>query len=184
MLLYLHGFRSVGLCYKGAIIRTFNVCSLTPNLPYVPSLAIEFIELLIKKYQKKHDICLIGSSLGGYYATFLAEKYRLRTVLVNPVVNAYQTLLPAIGRVYIPYSNQTFLWTMDLALSLKQYFSDQITPSLYCVMLQKGDRVLRYQEAQEKFSGSKMVIQEGGSHRFEDFHLQKDLILQWMNQVS
>ena len=91
MLLYLHGFRSVGLCYKGSLIASFAPNALTPNLPYVPDLAIELIENFIKKYQKTQKICLVGSSLGGYYATFLAEKYQLKAVLINPVINAYQT---------------------------------------------------------------------------------------------
>ncbi|WP_104721337.1 YqiA/YcfP family alpha/beta fold hydrolase [Helicobacter mesocricetorum] len=184
MLLYLHGFRSVGLCYKGTIIRNFSSCSLTPNLPYVPTLAIEFIQSLIEKYQKQHKICLIGSSLGGYYATFLAEKYHLKAILVNPVVDGYKTLLPAVGRIHIPYSNETFLWTLDLALSLKQYFVENITPSLYYVMLQKGDKVLNYRNAAQKFKDSKILLQEGGSHRFENFQDQKDSILQWANGIE
>ncbi len=179
MLLYLHGFRSIGLCYKGTIIRDFSPHSLTPNLPYIPDLAIEFIQSLIEKYQKQYKICLIGSSLGGYYATFLAEKYDLKAILVNPVIDGYKTLLPAVGRIHIPYNNQTFLWTIDLALSLKQYYVETITPSLYYVMLQKGDKVLNYKNAVEKFRDSKMLLQEGGSHRFENFQDQKDSILQW-----
>ena len=74
VLLYLHGFRSVGLCYKGKQIASFAPNSLTPNLPYVPDLAISYAESLIQKYGAQ-NLCLIGSSLGGYYATFLAEKY-------------------------------------------------------------------------------------------------------------
>lgn len=182
MLLYLHGFRSIGLCYKGTIIRDFSPHSLTPNLPYVPDLAIEFIQSLIEKYQKQYKICLIGSSLGGYYATFLAEKYHLKAILVNPVIDGYKTLLPAVGRIHISYNNQTFLWTMDLALSLKQYYVETITPSLYYVMLQKEDKVLNYKNAVEKFRDSKMLLQEGGSHRFENFQDQKDSILQWADE--
>ena len=88
MLLYLHGFRSVGLCYKGKQIITFAPDALTPNLSYVPTLAIALAESLIAEYSKTHKICLIGSSLGGYYATFLAQKYHLKAVLVNPVIDA------------------------------------------------------------------------------------------------
>lgn len=179
MLLYLHGFRSIGLCYKGSLIAKFSPNALTPNLPYVPSLAMNLAQSLIEKHQKNHKICLIGSSLGGYYATFLAEKYHLKAVLVNPVVDAYKTLLPAIGKVDVSYNGESFLWTVDLVESLKQYFVDLISSELYCVLLQKGDRVLDYRVAEQKFRDSKLVIQEGGSHHFDDFIQQKELILQW-----
>ncbi|MDY5615704.1 MAG: YqiA/YcfP family alpha/beta fold hydrolase [Helicobacter sp.] len=179
MLLYLHGFRSVGLCYKGSLIASFAPNALTPNLPYVPDLAIELIENFIKKYQKTQKICLVGSSLGGYYATFLAEKYQLKAVLINPVINAYQTLLPAIGKVSISYNRESFIWTLDLVESLKKYYVEAINPSLYCVLLQKGDRILDYRVAAQKFKDSKLVIEEGGSHHFDNFLSQKDLLLSW-----
>lgn len=85
-LLYLHGFRSVGLCYKGRELASFAPNSLTPNLSYVPSLAIAYVESIIQKYGTQ-NLCLVGSSLGGYYATYLADKYAIKAVLVNPVVN-------------------------------------------------------------------------------------------------
>lgn len=179
MLLYLHGFRSVGLCYKGSLIADFAPDALTPDLPYVPDLAIELTESLIQKHQKTQKICLVGSSLGGYYATFLAEKYRLKAVLINPVVDAYKTLLPAIGKVSVSYNGENFLWTLDLVESLKKYFVSAIDSSLYCVLLQKGDRVLDYRVAAQKFKDSKLVIEEGGSHHFDNFISQKNLLLEW-----
>ncbi|WP_300764744.1 YqiA/YcfP family alpha/beta fold hydrolase [Helicobacter sp. UBA3407] len=182
MLLYLHGFRSVGLCYKGKQVVTFAPDVLTPNLSYVPTLAIALAESLIAEYSKTHKICLIGSSLGGYYATFLAQKYHLKAVLVNPVIDAYKTLLPAIGRVNVPYQKTSFFWSLNLVESLKQYFVDSITPELYCVLLQKGDQVLDYRIAAHKFKDSKLIIQEGGSHHFDNFMSQKDTILKWAEE--
>ncbi|WP_245596253.1 YqiA/YcfP family alpha/beta fold hydrolase [Helicobacter rodentium] len=178
VLLYLHGFRSVGLCYKGKQIASFAPDSLTPSLSYVPDLAIACAEGLIKKYGAQ-NLCLIGSSLGGYYATYLAEKYAIKAVLVNPVINAYKTLLPAIGQVNVSYNNTSFFWSLNLVESLKKYFVDSITPELYCVLLQSGDQVLDYRIAAQKFKDSKLIIEEGGSHHFDNFISQKNTILEW-----
>lgn len=179
-LLYLHGFRSVGLCYKGRELASFAPNSLTPNLSYVPSLAIAYVESIIQKYGTQ-NLCLVGSSLGGYYATYLADKYAIKAVLVNPVVNAYETLLPAIGRVFVSYSSESFFWDLSLVESLKQYYVKSLQGELYCVLLQKGDKVLDYRIAKERFLDCKCIIQEGGSHRFENFLSQKETILSWAN---
>lgn len=182
-LLYLHGFRSVGLCYKGKQIASFAPSSLTPNLSYIPQLAISYAQSLIVEYGAE-NLCLVGSSLGGYYATYLADKYAIKAVLINPVVNAYETLLPAIGRVLVPYTRESFFWDLSLVESLKQYFVEHIQSELYCVLLQKGDKVLDYRIAKERFRDCKCIIQEGGSHRFEDFLSQKDKILKWANSTK
>lgn len=177
-LLYLHGFRSVGLCYKGREILSFAPNSLTPNLPYVPSLAIAFVESLIQQYGA-NNLCLVGSSLGGYYATYLADKYGINAVLVNPVIDAYKTLLPAVGRVFVSDSGGSFLWDLSLVESLREYYVDSLSYSLYCVLLQTGDKVLDYRVAQKRFLGCKCVVEDGGSHRFENFLNHKETILAW-----
>ncbi|MBX7490867.1 YqiA/YcfP family alpha/beta fold hydrolase [Helicobacter turcicus] len=179
-LLYLHGFRSVGLCHKGQQIVSFAPSSLTPNLSYVPCLAIAYAESLIQKHGVQ-NLCLVGSSLGGYYATYLAHKYGIKAVLVNPVVDAYATLLPAIGRVLVSYTGESFFWDLSLVESLKRYYVECIRSELYCVLLQKGDKVLDYRIAKGRFRDCKCIVEEGGSHHFENFLNQKETILMWAN---
>lgn len=180
MLLYIHGFRSVGLCYKGSLIKEFSEDSLTPNLPYAPKLAIKLLEeIILKNLEQSCKISLIGSSLGGYYAIYLAHKFNLKAVLVNPAVYAYRNLSLAIGKVNVPYSGETFLWTQDLVEDLKELEVKNIDYKLFMVLLQKGDEVLDYREAALKLKDSKLLIYEGGSHRFDNFEMQKENILQW-----
>lgn len=179
-LLYIHGFRSVGLCIKGRKIASFAPNALTPDLPYVPKLAIALLESIILE-KGVDNLCLIGSSLGGFYAIFLAQKYGIKTILINPVIDGYKTLLPAIGKVNVTYNGEAFFWSLDLVESLKAYNVQEISPKLYCVLLQKGDKVLDYRVAAQKFKDSKCIIQEGGSHRFENFSALKSEILQWAN---
>lgn len=181
-LLYIHGFRSVGLCYKGSIIKQFAPDALTPNLPYPPKLAMALLEDLINSYLKtSQSLCLIGSSLGGYYATYLAEKYQLKAILINPVIDAYKTLYPAIGRVNISYNQKSFLWTKDLLEDLRDFQISCITPTHYLVLLQKGDKILDYKIAASFFSQCQLVIEEKGSHHFDNFESKKDLILSFAN---
>lgn len=182
-LLYLHGFRSVGLCYKGRQISSFAPNAILPNLSYIPQLAIAYAQSLIAEYGAE-NLCLVGSSLGGYYATYLADKYAIKAVLINPVVDAYATLLPAIGRVIVPYTRESFFWDFSLVESLKQYVVKNIQSELYCVLLQTGDKVLDYRIAKERFRDCKCIIQEGGSHQFENFLSQKDLILKWADSTN
>ncbi|MDA3966948.1 MULTISPECIES: YqiA/YcfP family alpha/beta fold hydrolase [Helicobacter] len=178
MFLYLHGFRSIGMCYKGRIIFSSLPNSILPDLPYVPKLAINLAENIIKNNNIK---CIIGSSLGGYYATFLAEKYKIKSVLINPVINAYKTLLPAIGTIPISYNKQHFFWSLDLVESLKDYKTNNINYELYLLLLQKGDNILDYKEAQERFKDSKTIIEDGGSHRFENFQSKIEIIRSFAN---
>lgn len=178
MFLYLHGFRSIGMCYKGKIISSSFPNSILPNLPYVPKLAINLAENII---QNNNITCIIGSSLGGYYATFLSEKYKIKSVLINPVINAYKTLLPAIGTIPIPYNKQYFFWSLELVESLKNYETNKINSNLYLLLLQKADNILDYKEAQEKFKDSKLIIEEGGSHRFENFKSKIEIIKNFAN---
>lgn len=180
MFLYIHGFRSVGLCHKGSILKSFAPTSLLPDLPYSPKLAIEFLQKLILENKDK-KLCLIGSSLGGFYATYLAEKFQCKAVLINPLVYAYEMLYPAIGKIDVVKKNESFLWSLDLVNELNAFKVKKINSSLYFVLLQKGDSVLDYKIAKDFYKDSKMCIEEGGSHYFDDFLSKKDMILDFAN---
>lgn len=99
MILYIHGFGSSGEGGKAKIFREHfrkrGVPFMAPSLSYVPELAIKTLEEIIEMCE---DITLIGSSLGGYYAIYLAEKYGLKTVLINPAVRSSKTLKRAIDK--------------------------------------------------------------------------------------
>lgn len=178
MILYLHGFRSIGLCYKGKIISKHIPNSILPNLPYVPDFAINKAEDIIKNNNIK---CIVGSSLGGYYSTYLSDKYNIKSVLINPVIDAYKTLYLAIGTIPIQYTKEKFFWSLDLVESLIKYKVHDIKHELYLVMLQKGDEILDYKEAKDKFCNSKLIIEDGGSHRFDNFETKIEMILKFAN---
>jgi len=102
-LLYLHGFNSSPNSLKAQLIKQYMVdhkCVdqlLCPQIPEVPEQARVFLEVLVEEYIDDFNLSFVGSSLGGYYATYLAEKYSGNAVLVNPSVKPYETLALYLG---------------------------------------------------------------------------------------
>ena len=91
MIIYIHGFGSSGQGGKANLFRDYfksrGQSFIAPSLSYVPELAMSTLEELINSYD---EVELIGSSLGGYYSIYLAEKYGLKAVLVNPAIESLQ----------------------------------------------------------------------------------------------
>ncbi|KIM08694.1 MAG: esterase [Sulfurovum sp. FS06-10] len=171
MIIYIHGFGSSGQGGKAKEFREYfksiGEAFIAPSLSYVPKLAITTLEELINSYE---NVTLIGSSLGGYYAIYLAEKYGLKAVLINPAVESLKTLKRAINLTgYAPnyYDGSRFGWNASHLEMLKLYAVDEVASKDYLLLLQKGDDVLDYQEAIAKIPWAMMVIEEGGTHQFE-----------------
>lgn len=179
MILYIHGFGSSGQGGKSTQFRKYfksqNMAYIAPSLSYVPQLAMSTLEELIESYD---DVKLIGSSLGGYYAMYLAEKYSLKVVLINPAMKSAKTLQSVInkqGMAYNYYDESYFEWNLSHIEMLKEY---EVTnpQSKYLLMLQKGDEVLDYKDAIEKLPYAKHIVEEGGTHPFEGIERYFELI--------
>lgn len=171
MILYIHGFGSSGEGRKAKIFREHfrkrGVPFMAPSLSYIPELAIKTLEEIIEMCE---DITLIGSSLGGYYAIYLAEKYGLKAVLINPAVRSSKTLKRAIDKTGLAlnyYDSSHFEWRKSYLDMLEVLHCDTIERGEYYLMLQTGDEVLDYQEAVNKLPHAKTMIEEGGTHSFE-----------------
>lgn len=168
MILFIHGFASCGLGDKSrALIRHFGRDAvLTPDLAHDPGAAAAQLEALVAA----HDIdLLVGSSLGGHYATWLNRRHCLPAVLMNPAV-APQLLLAA-------YLGEHRRWCDGAPFRLTrrhlETFAGQVRPRLrpderYLVLLQAGDELLDYRVAAGYYRGHRVVVQPGGSHRFEN----------------
>ncbi|ACM92821.1 conserved hypothetical protein [Nautilia profundicola AmH] len=167
-IIYIHGFKSCGEGEKSKTIKShFNIkaITLTPNLPFSPKQAIKFLEDIITP-----DTVLIGSSLGGYYAIYLAEKYNLKAILINPSLKPYKTLKPYVGPQYRYCDNKPFKWKKSYLKDLKKY-KTELKNGKYLVLLQSGDEVLNYKKTLKKFKkhpNAKVVVEYGGNHRFEN----------------
>lgn len=170
MIIYIHGFGSSGIGGKSTLFKEyFKENIIMPSLSYVPSLAIhtleQLIEFLIKRGEK---INLVGSSLGGYYSLYLANKYSLKAVLINPSIYPYKTL-DKIGLSTNYFDMSSFEVTKEHINMLKIFEVKNIeNEKNFMVLLQKDDEVLDYKEAVEKLQNAKLYIEEGGNHSFEN----------------
>ncbi|CAA6812004.1 MAG: Putative esterase, FIGfam005057 [uncultured Sulfurovum sp.] len=176
MVIYIHGFGSSGKGGKALEFRTYfenqGIVCIAPSLSYVPELAMDTLEQLINTYDE--HITLIGSSLGGFYSIYLAEKYGLKAVLINPAVDSSKTLkrVLSIGETAKNYYDDSrFTWSEEHVDMLINYRSSSIKNGRYFLLLQKDDDVLDYREALAKLPNAKSIVEEGGSHPFE--HIER-----------
>jgi len=170
MVIYIHGFGGSGQGSKARAFREYfksiEEDFIAPSLPYNPKLAIESLKELIASY--KGDVCLIGSSLGGYYASYLSDMYEVnKVVLINPATKPYETLKRALGKAPNFYDDTTFTWDTNHINILKKLDKDEFKKEKFMVLLQKGDELLDYKDAIKKYKDAKVIVEDGGSHSFE-----------------
>ena len=185
MILYIHGFASSGKGIKAELLRDFFTENgekfLSPSLSFIPHLSVSTLENIIEVCDE--EITLMGSSLGGYYAIYLAQKYALKAILINPSIFPQQTLQKVMGSNKSFYDESfSFSWDESLVDSLQFYAVDTIDPKLYFLLTQKGDEVLDYTEATKKLSGARIITQEGGNHSFLDIDKYFDQILDFIRE--
>ncbi|RBQ32074.1 esterase [Arcobacter sp. FW59] len=172
MIIYIHGFASSGFGGKAQKFKEyFEDEIITISLPTIPNLAIDTLEQIIEfSLNKEEKVFLIGSSLGGFYSLYLANKYYLKAVLINPAVNPWGTLHRYEGVEFVTnyYDNSRFEFTQNHIKSLKNYEVNFIeNPKNFITLLQKDDEVLDFSEAANKLENSELIIEEGGNHSFD-----------------
>ena len=183
MIIYIHGFASSGYGSKALIFKAHfkahaqRVRYLHPSLSPVPQLAVATLENLIETLEKDYEIALMGSSLGGFYALYLAERYGLKAVLINPALKAQHTLLKYAGLNKNFYDGAAF----EMLPSHLEYLKtlEQPAPAdqeKLLLMLQKGDDVLDYREALALLPKAKLILEEGGDHSFSGIERHFDAI--------
>ncbi len=175
MLIYIHGFNSAPNSYKarltGERMRALGRESdyLVPALPHRPAQAMALLRDLVERHP---GAALIGSSLGGFYATWLAEhyeQYALRVVLVNPAVRPYVLLSGYLGAQKNIYTGAAYELTSQHVDELKALEVATITPERYLLLTRTGDEVLDYRLAVDKYRGARQRVIPGGDHGFGDF---------------
>jgi len=184
MTIVIHGFGSAGKGGKAMLFREYfkskeKPC-IAPSLSYVPELAIDTLEQLIESYD---EVSLIGSSLGGYYAIYLAEKYSLKATLINPAIDSSRTLKRVLdmgGMATNYYDNTQFTWSMNHVEMLQKYRVNEVKNGKYLLLLQTGDDVLNYKDAISKLPNAQTIIEEGGTHPFEGIERYFDKIIEFL----
>lgn len=184
--IYLHGFRSSPASAKAALFAT-AIAALpeasrpvlhVPMLDHRPAQALAQIESLLAAAPP--PVCLVGSSLGGFYATVVAERHDLRAVLVNPALRPDEGLRAWAGVQTNLYTGERFDVTADHFAELRAMRIDRVgRPERYFLMVQTGDDVLDYQQAVAFFAGAWQFVQGGGDHAFVGFDEQVPAILRF-----
>ena len=177
LILYIHGWNSYKDARKAVLLKNeinpsknFEVDSIT--LKSHPKEAIQQLSNYIEDHKVQRKVHLIGSSLGGYYATFLSEKYNLKAAMINPAVWAYKIFKNDMGTNENLNTGEKYFIDDLWVQSLQDIFVESITGKNYLVLLQTGDQTLNYKFAKKYFEGSNIIIDEGGSHSFEDLELK------------
>ena len=172
LILYVHGWNSHAKARKAQLIEhelkhheIFDTASVT--LKNHPREAVKQLTEFISEKQSKYNVHLVGSSLGGYYAVFLAETLNLKAVMINPAVWAYKIFENDRGDVENFNTGEKYFIDQAWIDSLEEMFIEDPTPDRYLVLLQTGDETLDYKYAEKYFSGARIVIDEGGSHSFD-----------------
>lgn len=177
LILYIHGWNSYKDARKAVLLKNeinssknFEVDSIT--LKSHPKEAIQQLSNYIEDHKEQRKVHLIGSSLGGYYATFLSEKYNLKAAMINPAVWAYKIFKNDMGANENLNTGEKYFIDDLWVQSLQDIFIESITGKNYLVLLQTGDQTLNYKFAKQYFEGSNIIIDEGGSHSFENLELK------------
>ena len=185
MILYLHGFNSSPASHKSNQLRERMQCLgrgtefRCPPLPHFPREAMALLEREIEGISAD-GITLIGSSLGGFYATWLTEKYGVRSVLVNPAITPHAGLRAYLGPQRNLYTGESYQLTEE---HLRQLAELQVRKPTrldrYLLLHTTGDELLDWRIAVDHYSGCRKIIVQGSDHGFKEFSGYLDLVLQF-----
>ncbi|KDM92439.1 esterase YqiA [Photobacterium galatheae] len=177
LLLYLHGFNSSPQSMKAQQMAAYcraerpDIRVEIPQLPCYPSQAAQFIDTLVTHLKPTYRIGLVGSSLGGYLATWLSQRHGLPAVLVNPAVKPFELLMDYLGEQKNPYTDEVYSLVPQHMDELKALEIGQLShPELLWLLQQEGDEVLDYRQAVEKYAACRQTVEPEGDHSFIGFN--------------
>ena len=180
MLIYIHGFNSSPASSKAQLLKARlealgrGTEYFAPALPHSPAQAAALLDTLVARHP---GAALVGSSLGGYYATYLAEKHGLRAVLLNPAVRPYDLLKDHLGVQQNFHTGERYEFTQRHVAELRALEVAAVTPARYLLVAATGDEVLDYRAAVERYRGCRHIIIEGSDHGLSDFSHYVDAVL-------
>jgi len=188
VIVYLHGFNSAPQSHKAQALqrhlaeRGLGDRFACPKLPPRPAEAIALVEREV--LQPRRAVTLVGSSLGGFYATYLVEKHGLRAVLINPAVKPQRDLESYLGLQRNLYTGEEYELTREYLEEWQTLDAPAVHPERYLLLVETGDEVLDYREAVRKYAGARQVVIEGGDHSLRSFPEHLPLILEFARAAA
>lgn len=191
-IIYLHGFRSSPLSVKAqAMVRAVAArpaherpALFVPDLGDRPAAAIrKVVDIVARERRPDATLAFVGSSLGGYYATHLAEKHGLRAVLVNPAVVAHLSLAEFVGTQTNLYTGEAFEFRPEYLDELRALEVPAISrPQDFLLLAETGDEVLDYRQAVARYAGARQTVLAGGDHSFTRWPEVLDQVIDFVNE--
>ena len=190
MILYLHGFRSSPRSFKARVLaerltelgRSDEWCC--PMLPVSPFETIALAESLVAAAPPQ-PVTVIGSSLGGYFATHLAEKHGWPAVLLNPAVVPQRDLSQYLGEQPLWHGGGSIVVEAHHLDELRALGVASITrPERYYLIAATGDEVLDYREMLAHYPGARTRLIEGSDHAISEFPQYVDDVLAFCDQTN
>ena len=187
-LLYLHGFRSSPKSFKAQMMGRHiaqlpgtPVTWACPQLPPSPQEAIALIRATTHDWPAG-TMAVVGSSLGGFYATVLAEERGCRAIVINPAVEPARDLARYIGEQTSFHDPQErFFFRREFIAEFEALAPWPITrPERYQALIAKGDEVLDWREMSARYPGASLTLLEGGDHAVSDFDAHMPALLAWL----
>ncbi len=141
------------------------------QLPVSARAAMDLVERVIARCDTPPT--LVGSSLGGFYATYLAEKHGLKAALINPAVLSSLDVSLFLGPRKNFHTGDAFDFTAGHVAELRTLEVPAITrPERYWLLTEMGDEVLDCRAAVRLYADARQTVLPGGDHgfsRFEDY---------------
>ncbi|WP_077033233.1 YqiA/YcfP family alpha/beta fold hydrolase [Pelomonas sp. KK5] len=175
-LLYLHGFRSSPRSAKALRMAEWardhrpDMVFAAPQLPPSPAEAIALVSALVKTWPRD-GMAVIGSSLGGFYATVMAERLGCRAALLNPAVDPARDLANYIGeQTCWQDPSEHFFFRPEFVDELRALSPGELSrPERYFAVIAKGDEVLDWREMNGRYAAGTVRLLEGSDHGLSDF---------------
>jgi predicted esterase YcpF (UPF0227 family) len=186
-IVYLHGFNSGPQSVKGQLLACAAAalpdppCFHVPQLHHGPAQAMRDVCAWIdREATEGRKLTLIGSSLGGFYATWLAERYGARAIVINPAIRPYDDLRPFLGRQRNLYTGEEYEVTPAHFAELAAFKVPRITrPERYFLLVRTGDEILDWREAVAFYAGALQHVAGGGDHGWTDFGAEVASVLRF-----
>ena len=180
MLLYIHGFGSSAHSFKAqALLKRCaerQIPAVCPNLPTVPQLAIQTLQDWVTLTRPN---VIVGSSLGGFYARWLAHRYELPAVLINPALRPDLRLLQVAPMATQYFDGSSFEFNASHCQALETLIVEGDQQHRLWLLSQRGDEVLDANEAIRLLPNARHTIEPGGDHGFHGFERYLDEIIDW-----
>jgi predicted esterase YcpF (UPF0227 family) len=180
VIVYLHGFNSSPQSHKAQVLKRYmeerglGARYACPALPVSAQGALRVIERTV---EGRGPVCYLGSSLGGFYATYMVEKHGGKGVLINPAIDPHVGLRAYLGPQKNLHTSEPYELTEQHLEEWRAIYASKLSPERYLLLVETGDEVLDYRRAVSRYAGAEQVVVQGGDHSLQSFptHLARIL---------